>query len=521
MNGNVLKQMWAAGVVAVALIILTPGMAGAVYSGGAGTGPNPYRIASAADWATLALTTADWDKTFLLVNDVDFGGAEVTPAGTSGQPFTGVFDGDGHVVRNVRIHFPEDPHIGLFSFLDASGEIRDLGMEGADITGNKHVGGLVGYNDGGTITSCYVMGTVTGWTVDLGVICIGGLVGYNDSGTITSCFTTCAVTSETGSGGIGGLVGKNAGGTLQSCYAAGSVHGTNYIGGLVGTNEGGTITSCCVIGPVGGATSVGGLVGSNSSTGVITLCYSTSPVDAAGSVAGGLVGYNYGAVTFCYARGAATGYNDVGGLVGQNYQGTIRYCYSTGVVGGHFTLGGLVGMNDSGTISESYWDKDLSGQTTSAGGTGRTTDELTYPYAANSYVAWDFETVWAAGTDSSVNDGYPYLLGGVVPEEGEVEGEGESVEGETEGELSEGETEGEAIEGETEGEAIEGEVEGESGEGEGESEGEGEGEEEACGCCKPTDKDLTPGELLERTLGDWLLIGLSLTIVTAFVRARI
>ena len=107
---------------------------------------------------------------------------------------------------------------------------------------------------------------------------------------------------------------------------------------------------------------------------------------------------------------------------------------------------------------------------------------------ANTFVGWDFTGVWIADTDYSVNNGYPYHGAYVAPE-----GEGEPVEGETtEGELPEGEsTEGETSEGEIpEGEPIE-----------------GEGESEACGCCSTPGKDLSPKDLVERALGDWLLIG--------------
>ena len=76
----------------------------ALYSGGAGTEPNPYRIVNAADWNTLALRTEDGDSHFLMTADIDFSDASVTPAATEALPFTGVFNGGGHVLRNGRIH---------------------------------------------------------------------------------------------------------------------------------------------------------------------------------------------------------------------------------------------------------------------------------------------------------------------------------------------------------------------------------------------------------------------------------
>lgn len=494
MNVKRFNNARTAGSAAILWLLLAPCTAVALYSGGAGTAPNPYRIGSAQDWTSFALTTEDWNKHFLLTADIDFGGNDVTPVGTIDEPFIGAFDGNEHVLRNFRIAFPGAVYIGLFCVLGSGGEIHDLGVEGAEVTGHRSVGDLVGRNDGGTVTSCYATGTVTGENPDTGTINIGGLVGENDGGTLTACFSTCTVTAGIGSERIGGLVGFNIGGTLQSCYAAGVVQGTVSVGGLAGFNEG-TITACCAVGVASGSNDVGGLVGYNSGISSISRCYATTTVAAGGSCSGGLVGMNYGEVRSCYARGLLAGESMAGGLVGQNVAATISQCYATGVVTGRLYLGGLVGDNNGGTITASYWDMDLSGQTGSDGGTGRTTDEMTHPHAANTYVGWDFPTTWASDTAYTENDGYPYLADCATPAEGEVEGEGEAAEGEE-------------VEGENEGELVEGEGE------------PAEGEEEACGCCRSTDKDLTPGELLEKALGDWLLIGLSLAMIAALSVSR-
>ena len=505
MNDIMIKRAGVAGSAAFVLILLTSGPAAALYSGGAGTEPNPYRIANAGDWTALALTTEDWDKYFLLTNDIDFGGDDITPVGTSDAPFTGAFDGNGHVLRDFRIDFPEAFYIGLFCVLGADGEIRDLGVEGAHISGHRYVGALLGRNNGGTVTSCYTTGTVAGENPETGTLFIGGFAGENNGGTVTSCFSTCTVTAGFGSNHIGGLVGRNTDGTLQTCYATGAVNGTVNVGGLAGLNNGGTITSCCAMGAVAGSGPVGGLVGYNNAESSISLCYSTAAVSAGGTNSGGLVGNNYGDISYCYARGVVAGESVAGGLVGQNTTATVRQCYSTGGVTGNVELGGLIAVNTGGTITACYWDTDLSGQTESDGGTGRTTGEMTHPHATNTYVGWNFLATWAYDTDYTVNNGYPYLRQGVVPAEGEPENEGDPPEGEGEGGPSEGEGEVEPGEGELEGEFVEGETEGEA----------GEGEEEACGCCQTMDKNLSPREQLQRTLGDWLLAGLGLSILLA------
>ena len=128
------------------------------------------------------------------------------------------------------------------------------------------------------------------------------------------------------------------------------------------------------------------------------------------SVVGGLVAENSGTIKLCYALGAVLGNSYVGGLVGRTGPGsTINSCYSTGAVTGAQFVGGLVGASLS-SVTECYWDTVTSGQSTSDGGEGRTTDEMTYRHAKNTYVGWDFVAVWVADTNYKVNKGYPHLL---------------------------------------------------------------------------------------------------------------
>jgi len=180
------------------------------YTGGSGTPDDPYQITAVADWQQLMATSNDWDKHFILTADLDLQGVALTPVGISwNSPFTGTFDGQGFKVRNAAIVLPDTDFVGLFGYLGAGGELRDLGAEDVNITGRDYVGGLVSRNYG-TLTSCYATGHVTG--------------DYR----------------------VGGLVGDNRG-TLTSCYAAGDVNGTgDDVGGLVGFFNGywGTIAAC-------------------------------------------------------------------------------------------------------------------------------------------------------------------------------------------------------------------------------------------------------------------------------------
>jgi hypothetical protein len=125
-----------------------------------------------------------------------------------------------------------------------------------------------------------------------------------------------------------------------------TVAGGNYVGVLVGRNDG-QINDCyCAVGSVTGNSSVGGLVGQNEK----------------------------GSVNDSYFTGNVTGTERVGGLVGYN-KGTVRTCYSIGAVTGSERVGGLVGSN-AGNVSNSFWDIETSGQSTSGGGTGKTTNEM-------------------------------------------------------------------------------------------------------------------------------------------------
>jgi hypothetical protein len=125
---------------------------------------------------------------------------------------------------------------------------------------------------------------------------------------------------------------------------------------------------------------------------------------------GGLIGGASGtasSVTHSYAKGDVSGQSHAGGLIGSN-AGAVSDCYAVGVPDAPAFLGGFAGSN-AGSITRSYWDTERSGQLTSAGGTGRTTDEMTWPYAPNAYEGWDFSTIWTADETPYSNDGYPLL----------------------------------------------------------------------------------------------------------------
>jgi len=417
---GIILVLASAGVVSASLVI--------IFAGGDGSIGNPYQISTCVDLQDMKNNLS---ANYILVNDVDCsdtinwnGGAGFEPVGTPTivSRFTGTFDGQNHTITGLFINRGNNS-VGLFGYITASASISNVGLEDVNIIGHRDVGGLVGFNQEGTITNSYATGSVSGREIVGGLVgqnwgtiinsyangssfsstmTIGGLVGDN-SGFIDNSYSTGIVFGGGGFiGTMGGLVGDNSG-FIDNSYSTGSVFGREVTGGLVGATSGGTITNSYSTGIVSGGGFVGGLVGATSG-GTITNSYSTGSVSGSDSV-GGLVGYNNGTITNSYSNGSVFGFGSfVGGLVGQNYLGTIINSYSTGSVFGFgsFFVGGLVGYNN-GTITNSYWDTQTSGQSTSDGGVGKTTAQM---MQQTTFVGWDFVDVWGIFEGLS----YPFLL---------------------------------------------------------------------------------------------------------------
>ncbi|PGH56308.1 hypothetical protein CRT60_15280 [Azospirillum palustre] len=256
--------------------------------------------------------------------------------------------------------------------------------------GRFYNGGLVGYNNGGTIESSYATGDVkpdwgdgnnSGGLVgeNTGTIrdsyatgsvpdswFAGGLVGVN-SGTITNSHATGSVGGD-GRNFLGGLVGSNNAGTLSNVYATGSVNGNGPVGGLVGSMAGGAVTDAYASGDVSAHWSpVGGLIGELAWGVSVTRAYATGAVSSTVEAAGGLIGTSGGTVSQAYATGTVDGVGKAGGLIGNN-NGTIRDSYATGAVLNSPEAGGLVGLN-SGTITNAYATGSVGGDNmTNVGG---------------------------------------------------------------------------------------------------------------------------------------------------------
>lgn len=312
-----------------------------------------------------------------------------------------------------------------------------------DVEAEYYVGGLVATASNGTITGSHATGQVTGGSYDDE---IGGLVGSTQNTTIDNSYATGNVS---GGYSVGGLIGVASDGTTitNSRYTTGTVSGIADVGGLVGSLDGSTISNSYATGAVeaaDGAENIGGLVGYVGGGSTITRSYATSTVtvgDNASNI-GGLVGYvDGGSVDQSYATGnvtAGNGASRVGGLIGQFYDdstppyeitdsyatgdvtvgdnsssiggligsaeyGLVARTYAVGAVTagtGSTDVGGLIGAAEDTEVESSFWNTNTTGQSSSAGGEGKTTAQM---QDIATFSDWDIED------DQTLTDLYPRL----------------------------------------------------------------------------------------------------------------
>lgn len=222
------------------------------YSGGSGDVNHPYIIATVNDWNSLMTNSADWNKYFVMGDDIDLKSLSITPVGNSSVYFTGVFDGNGFVISNATINLAGTNYVGLFGYVGNAGRIKNLGAGDVNITGYSNVGGLAGRNYGG-IARCYTTGTVYA-----NATYCGGITGRNDDGNFINCYSKCSIN---GTNFVGGFVGSNntSHSDVNKCYSTGLVTGSGtYVGGLGGYNGGGVEDSFWDVNTSGKSTSAGG-----------------------------------------------------------------------------------------------------------------------------------------------------------------------------------------------------------------------------------------------------------------------
>ena len=236
-------------------------------------GNGSYTVTSADGLMNVAelVNGGKTDINITLDKNIDLTGKDWTPIGTDyDNSYKGTFDGGGHTITGLTFT-TNDEYAGLFGWLNRAGTVKNVVMEGVQITSNQIYGGS-----------------------------IGGVVGYSW-------------------------------GTIENCSVSGSVSGTVYVGGVVGAQIDGSITGCSSSATVKGMVDVGGVAGQTNSSATLTACYATGNVtleiDPKKNIAGGgLVGMNAGSsLLACYATGnvtstgSSTGYMHIGGFLGNNY----------------------------------------------------------------------------------------------------------------------------------------------------------------------------------------------------------
>ena len=213
------------------------------------------------------------DINITLDTDIDLTGKDWTPIGTDyDNSYKGTFDGGGHTITGLTFT-TNDEYAGLFGWLNRAGTVKNVVMEGVQITSNQiyggSIGGVVGYS-WGTIENCSVSGSVSG------TVYVGGVVGVQIGGSITGCSSSATVKGTVDVGGVAGQTNSSA--TLTACYATGNV--TLEIapkkniagGGLVGMNAGSSLLACYATGNVTstgsstGKVHIGGFLGNNYTT---------------------------------------------------------------------------------------------------------------------------------------------------------------------------------------------------------------------------------------------------------------
>ncbi len=242
-------------------------------------GNGSYTVTSADGLINVAelVNGGKTDINITLGKNIDLTGKGWTPIGTNYEKrYKGTFDGRGHTIKGLTVT-TNDQFVGLFGYLDRAGTVKNVVMEGIQITSNHvlmsgNTGGVVGYS-WGTIENCSVSGSVSGTN------CVGGVVGSQKAGSIIGCSSSAIVK---GTRYVGGVAGEKWG-TMTACYATGNV--TLEInspqdlsgGGVVGLNGGSTVLACYATGNVNskgsntGNVHIGGLFGDNYT--VVTACY--------------------------------------------------------------------------------------------------------------------------------------------------------------------------------------------------------------------------------------------------------
>lgn len=363
-----------------------------LFPDGSGTGDDPYEVATAQQLYNVRSFPNDH---FIQVSDIDLGGDDPQgdfynngsgwePIGTDELSFSGTYDGQEFEISGLYINRSSTDRVGLFGVVSGNeAVIKNITIQDAQVIGEEYTGSLIGSVMNASIQNCHATASVTGSEGNFSSLYVGGLIGHVDN---SSEITSCSFSGDVNTDGE-----------------------TLYMGGLIGQIEDSRLEYSSATATISGYREVGGLLGQSWNAEVIA-CYFSGDVTASGNGAGGFVSSNSydSEISNCYARGTVQGLGSVGGFASEATSSTFYRCYAAVEITGGDDIGGFLATRDEGSyINNAYWDIEVSGSEQSAGGYGRTTADMTYAFASDIFVEWDFDSLWGANPND--NNGYPFL----------------------------------------------------------------------------------------------------------------
>ena len=303
------------------------------FADGDGSKGDPYIIKNSRH---LQLVNDYSDCHFRLADDIDLKNKNWTPI----ERFSGVLDGNGHTIYNLRVERDDVEYRGLIGNL-YGGTVKNLTLRGVTINGDdagavaghmtktatishcsvvltegsllrgSSVGGIVGSlsknltSDINTIEYCTVESLDKNVSINGNLV--GGIVGHMSgdaiyhTGVVTNCSVDCDIVGEDCVGGIVGYAAYDL--TIENCAYNGNISGASDVGGICGySNTYVLIVGCKATAAIEGEDQIGGICGGVSE---IVACYSHGTIKASASASriGGICsgGINAGSVTLCYS----------------------------------------------------------------------------------------------------------------------------------------------------------------------------------------------------------------------------
>ena len=276
-------------------------------------------------WATAVQNNPSLNCTLadnITLPEVAEGGSNWTTVGN----FAGTFDGAGHTITGLT------GTAGFFDKIVINGVVKNLKLEDVEI--RESGCGAIARENSGTITACSVSGFIEG-SSNSTTQGVGGIVGYNNVGSVSGCSMEGTVTNS--GMYVGGIVGLCYNGSVIDCHSSATVTGTASVGGIVGRQYGinpkviaSSSTGDVISTRTNDNSYVGGVVG-HANGGSIICCYATGDISGGHQQVGGVVGLNNSTIIACYhAEGNVSGTDNVGGVVGYAGRGTVTACYWSG-----------------------------------------------------------------------------------------------------------------------------------------------------------------------------------------------